>query len=918
VSLRARFNLISILGVLFLVLVFHNVAAFRMRIILGHESLGYVVSRLPGNPTLVVIAGAVLVVLLVAVVGAINRRLSSPSVLGRGRLLTIPLALAFVAAGGLMVWMNPRFPTPQEWSGFAAAVVGVSLLLLAMFTSRRALATGHVILVVAAVVALLLPQLVPGHRAKTKVIRGFIETADGQLDQKRQSWTLANPEEILADAGQRASRHQVYRFDERLQDITEIEAPAIDDGQGVLFAIPQDGVFVPANHQGAASETSGSTQVVSDYRGGTVLRTEKPLRLDWSQVGAFYITMKVSRGSYFQVFWGDSIGKGTNGIRIPLAPPGESASYVIKEKIIRHRGEGEVSYIWIIPSDQNARVEIESFQVLDRIHAVLRGAPFGAGYDNVDDEVRRVLFVSTPCRLTYRVQVPASAPRLLFGLTTADGSIPTTFSVTVVDAGRERRVFATVWEDDAHWSDHEVDLSAWAGKTVDIGFETAAPVRNLGLWSNPVMLGESFPAPNVVIYLVDCLRADHLGAYGYERNTSPFFDDFSARGVLFERAYANGPHTKLSIPSLFSSNPVAATGVRHPPDVLPEAFPTLAEILRAMGYVTGAFTTNGNAGPFSGTHQGFSALFDGKRILREAGPDYTDTDAEVLIGDFMNDWIRRNKSRNFFLYVHTMDAHGVYDPPAEYRHYFDELESQTPVARNRIFDPPWIDTPTREGRMALYDGEIAYGDVHFGRFVGMLEDAGVLDNTIIVFLADHGEYFGEHRMWGHVAPCFKQGTHIPLLIVGPGFPGDTRIDKNVQILDVMPTILDAVGFDPDPVLFQGESLVPLARGESADVFDTRLICVDGGFPAEMAFYCGDYHVLPEKNIIFDLSQDPDEEVYLNEFLLDYRLKAMARGLSEKYTRTYADLTAIMTPAGGDALEVDPETLKQLRALGYIQ
>jgi len=918
VSAKARFNLTSLLGVLFLGLVFHDVSISRLRIILGHETLGYVVSRLPGNPALVVIAGVMLAVLLLALVWAVNRRLSSPSALKRGRVVTIPLAVAFLAAGGFLLWMNPRFPAPQEWSGFAAAVVGISLVLCATLASRRALAVGHATLAGAAVVALLLPQIVPSHRAKTKTIRHFMETATEQLEQKRQSWTLANPEEILADAGEWASRYQIYRFDDHLQDIAEMEAPKVDSGQGVLFEIPRDGVFVPASRKDSAPETSGKSQVVSDYRGGTILRTEKPLQLAWSEVGAFYITMKVSRGSYFQVFWGDSIGKGRNGIRIPLAPSGESASYVIKEKIIRHRGEGEVSHIWIIPSDLNARVEIESFQVLDRIHAVLRGAPFGVGYDNIDDEVRRVLFVSTPCRLTYRVQVPQRDPRLLFGLTASEGSIPTTFEVTVTSGGERRTVFSTVWEDDSRWSDHEVDLSAWVGRTVDISFVTAAPAPNLALWSNPVILGESLPAPNVVIYLVDCLRADHLGAYGYEKDTSPFFDRFSTRGMLFERAYSNGPHTKLSIPSLFSSNPVAATGVRHPPDVLPEAFPTLAEILRAMGYVTGAFTTNGNAGPFSGTHQGFSSLFDGKRILREAGPDYTDTDAEVLIGDFMNDWIRRNKNRNFFLYVHTMDAHGVYDPPQAYRHYFDELETGTPVERDALFDPPWISHPTKEGRIALYEGEIAYGDAYFGRFVGMLEEAGVLDNTIIVFLADHGEYFGEHRMWGHVAPCFKQGTHIPLLIVGPGFPENTRSQKNVQILDVMPTILDAVGFDPDPVLFQGESLLPLARGESPEVFDTRIVYVDGGFPGELAFYCGDYHVLPEKNIIFDLSTDPDETVYLNEFLLDYRLKAMGRGLSNEYTGTYAELTEIMSPAGGDALQVDPETLKQLRALGYIQ
>jgi arylsulfatase A-like enzyme len=461
-------------------------------------------------------------------------------------------------------------------------------------------------------------------------------------------------------------------------------------------------------------------------------------------------------------------------------------------------------------------------------------------------------------------------------------------------------------------------MTPWAAKTVEITFETVAPRGGLGLWSNPVLVGAPAAVPNVVVYLVDCLRPDHLGAYGYDRNTSPVFDSLSARGVLFERAYSNGPNTKLSVPSLMTSNPVSATGVRYGPDVLPESFPTLAGLLRLMGFSTTAFATNGNAGPYSGTHRGFSTLFGGQRIVRAAGPRFTDSDAEALVGDLMAEWIGRNKDRNFFMYVHTMDAHGPYDPPEAYRYYYEALDSATPAVRDAWLDPDWVTEPTGEGRVALYDGEIAYGDKHFGRFLEMLDDAGVLDNTLILFMADHGEYFGEHRLWGHMSPCFRQGTRIPLLIVGPGFPGGVRIGQNVQILDIMPTILDAVGFDPDPVLFQGESLVPLALGRGSERFDTRTLFVEGGLPGETALYLADYHLLPEKNLIFDLGTDPGERVYLNRFSLDFPLKSRARELVWQYHRTYDALHESLAPTGGDALEVDPKTLEQLRALGYIE
>jgi arylsulfatase A-like enzyme len=917
VSARSRFNIVSILGILYLGLVFHNVSSYRLRVILDDRSFGYVLDRLPGNPLVFVLGLLAAAAGLLAVVWFINRRLASANP-KRSLMATVPTGVAFLAVGGVVLSLNPRYPMPQEWSGLAAVVVAVSVVLFALLASKRSLLIGHLVLLVAVVVVVLLPQLMPGHRAKAKAINRFMETATEDLAKRRQSWTLANPEETLVDANQWASRHRVYRFDEHLQDVIDLKAPKPDGGHAVLFEIPRDGSFVLSGPGSSKSEIAGRVQIFPDYRGGSTLRTEKPLAMGWSEVGAFHISMKVSSGSYFWVYWGDRAGDEQNGIRIPLGPPGQTASYVIKEKIIRYRGEGDVGYIWIIPSEANARVEIESFQAVDRVNAVLRGAPFGVGYENIDDEIRRVLFVSTPCRLTYRVEVPRNDPRVLFGLGTLDGSTPTTFEVAIESSGGQRTVFNTVWEDESRWSDHELDLSPWAGETVDIRFATAAAAPNLGLWSNPVMVGDPAPAPNVVLYLVDCLRADHLGAYGYDRNTSPVFDSLSARGVLFERAYSNGPTTKLSVPSLLTSNPVTSTGVRYDPDVLPDQFPTMAEIFRLMGYATAAFATNGNAGPFSGTHQGFSKLYGGKRIIRAAGPEAADSDAEVLIGELMRDWIVENKNRNFFLYVHTMDAHGVYNPPEPYRHYYEELDSATPVGRDEFFDPPWVSAPTSEGRMALYDGEIAYGDFHYGRFIGMLEEAGVLDNTIIVFLADHGEYFGEHRLWGHVSPCFKQGTHIPLLIVGPGFPQGTRVKNNVQILDVMPTVLDAVGFDPDPVLFQGESLVPLARGVSLELFDTRLIYVEGGYPGETVFYCGDYHILPEKNIVFDLSGDPHERKYLNEFLLDFELKSRGRQLLEKYNRTYTALNEVMSPAGGDPLEVDPETLKQLRALGYIE
>ncbi|UCG51736.1 MAG: sulfatase-like hydrolase/transferase [Candidatus Latescibacterota bacterium] len=922
-SSRYRFNIILFLGLLFWALILHSLFSSRLRIVIQDESFASLLNYLPTNP---VIIGGVLILGVFAFLGIvffINRRvLVEPRrrVSMRNRIIVAILGIAMLLVGCLMVWIYPRAPRPQELSGLIAVVVGASLLFFTFITSKRAIIVSHVILLVAVVVAAALPQIIPGHRKKVGEIRESIEMVMSELDRRPEEWKMLDPLDIVDAANARAKLNSIYRFDEHLKDIKTLEAPKIDFVEGVLFDLPRDGKFVATESEELTYEISEGSQIFPNYRAETLLRTEQPLGLDASAVGSLVITLKVSSGSYFQVFWGqeEDIDRHHHGIRIPLAPSGQSASYEIKERIIGYRGKERIDHFWIIPSDRDARVEIESFRVLDRTNAVLGGVPFDVGYENVDDDIRPVLFVATPSRITYSVSVPRERPRLLFGLATSDTNIPITFEIVVGHDGSEQSVFSEVLANESRWSDHEVDLAPWAGNEIDVSFKTSSEKRSLGLWCNPVLLGERARDPNVVIFLVDALRPDHLGAYGYTRDTSPVFDSLSTKGTLFDRAYSNGTTTKHSVPSLFSSNPISATGVRHVGDVLPKEFPTMAEILRLMGYTTAAFTTNPNAGPYSGTHQGFSRLFTASRIAREGGSDVTPPDAEFLIGDLMQSWIRENADRNFFLYIHTMDAHGPYDPPEPYRHYFEAATPGTPESWHEGLDPPWLSSPTSETRTALYDGEIEYGDFHMGRFVKMLDESGVLENTILIVTADHGEYFGEHGMWEHRPPPFVQGTHIPLLIIGPGFPSGVRVAEKVQILDILPTVLDAVDLEPDPLLFQGRSLLPLAKGESAETFRDRVVFIEGDRFGELGIHCGDYHLIPEKNLIFDLTNDPDESRYLNEFVLDFRLKFLSRRLAKRYLQTYASLHDIVAPTGGEALGVDRETLKQLRSLGYIE
>ena len=159
--------------------------------------------------------------------------------------------------------------------------------------------------------------------------------------------------------------------------------------------------------------------------------------------------------------------------------------------------------------------------------------------------------------------------------------------------------------------------------------------------------------------------------------------------------------------------------------------------MRSQGFLTASFIQNTNAGPAAGLHQGFGQLFH----IRGAAEGY---------GKLFFDWLQELHDRNFFAYVHVLDPHGVYDPPADFRGWYEELApGRTPVERDDLeHDPAWVETPTLEGRRALYDGEIRANDHHFERLLEELERLELLKDTLVIFLADHGEHLGERGLMG--------------------------------------------------------------------------------------------------------------------------------------------------------------------------
>jgi arylsulfatase A-like enzyme len=309
--------------------------------------------------------------------------------------------------------------------------------------------------------------------------------------------------------------------------------------------------------------------------------------------------------------------------------------------------------------------------------------------------------------------------------------------------------------------------------------------------------------PNVIVYLVDTLRADRVGAYS-GRPTSPRTDAFAREATLFQHAVAQAPWTRPSVASILTGLGPWMHGVQTVEDRLAEAAVTLPELLHGAGYRTAAFSSNGNVGPATGMDQGFDDFF-----LNMAAPGSGAVTRRVLA------WLDARAGRSpFFLYVHTVDPHAPYEPSREDRLRFApgaRPEAGSAEDLDRIYKTRGAerDALTRE-LIPLYDAEVAGNDRSFGALLDGLKARGLYDGTLLVFVADHGEELGEHREIGHGHDLYRELLDIPLIVKWPGQTRGERVRALAQHVDLLPTILRAAGLTP-PAGLPGTDLRGLAE-----------------------------------------------------------------------------------------------------------
>lgn len=338
------------------------------------------------------------------------------------------------------------------------------------------------------------------------------------------------------------------------------------------------------------------------------------------------------------------------------------------------------------------------------------------------------------------------------------------------------------------------------------------------LWSSACTGPRGPSRPPILLLTVDTLRADHLGEYGYDRQTSPGLARLAADGVVFEHAFTTAPKTSPAYASMFTGHYPYRHGLQSLGQELADQNETLAERLSAGGYRTAGFVSSTvMIDRLSGLGQGF-AHWDDRMTSREANRDNYERVASQTTASVL-EWLPQDLA-GVFVFVHLIDPHGPYTPPSL---FLVRLRR----GRGPLLKPGQVPEFQRlEGATAVgdyidaYDAEVLYATGQLSRILDELDERGVYDDSLIIVTADHGESFGEDGyFFRHGKTLHEASTRVPLIIKPPGGRADVvepRWIDSVSLVDIAPTVLDYAGVD-GPAQPHGSSLRPVLEGRAEAV-----------------------------------------------------------------------------------------------------
>jgi arylsulfatase A-like enzyme len=481
-----------------------------------------------------------------------------------------------------------------------------------------------------------------------------------------------------------------------------------------------------------------------------------------------------------------------------------------------------------------------------------------------------------------------------------------------------------------------VDLASLAGRVVRLELENPAAsggsvtLAHPAVWVEPIAADAAavariggVRAKNVVLVMIDTLRADHVPPYGRTRVQAPVLQLAAERGALFERFSAVEDWTKPSCATMLTGLYPNTHKTQTDAVALPNSVRMISEELREHGVKTAAFIANGYVSDKFGFKRGWdhyvNYIREGKR-----------TEAENVLGEAAA-WIEANRGDRFYAYVHTIDPHVPYWPPAEYLQLYWQGPYDGPIDGRQTHlqvekikkGQMQVDERDKEYIRALHDGEISYHDAHLGSFFRRLDELGLMEDTLVIVVSDHGEEFWDRGSIGHGHSIFQELVHVPFLMMWKGvIPPGRRIPDNHDHAAIVPTVFDAMGV-PTPDYCEARSLLPRAIGRQEAGPHAGFSTHQG---ERMAVWSGSRKLQMNglgRTALFDLAEDPGSERDIDDdhpLAVRYMRTLLGQFMGAPDKRDWQGAALgrrNVAEAQAEAVEMDDATRRQLCALGYL-
>jgi arylsulfatase A-like enzyme len=662
-----------------------------------------------------------------------------------------------------------------------------------------------------------------------------------------------------------------------------------------------------------------------------------------ANISALSLELMADRGERFRLGWltdhpseaGQTIG---NELVVPLRPASLPQIYTVHTHSLRAWGP-RLRALHLHPSDAaGANVVLRVVRMRDA-RSVFAGAAYGPMAYSIGDDLRSGLYTHTPVTLTWQLRLPAPHARLMLALGSLPGQPRLHYRVTLEAEGAAPVAMLDLQPDPVDgWHDVLLDLDAWAGRTVRLSLSAASQGETaVALWAYPTVFALSDEPRRLILYVVDCLRADVVNDPDRAARVMPALHAFSQDAALFTDAIAPANWTRSSVVSMLSGEHLAVHQVFRARHTASSGLPLITEALQETGFHTLLVAQdNPNIGPASGIDRGFDCvLFDANKGHRE------DRDSETRLRARFLPWLKQAlaSGRDLFVYLHAFGGHDPYFPERLYPEIAPDVR---PEEVARYGDREHFLNFTRPADIAktrqLYECTLRDADATLASVVEMLREADALEATTLIVTADHGEMFNEHGVWRHASEVLYQGViRVPLVVGLPGRPAaGRRTSQPVSLIDLAPTLLDAADL-PTFGGLPGHSLQAiLDGGQPPDAHRARYTESE----RQVAMLVGPWKVIAGRYLLTNtnlplwrpllrqirpgvntvvwlhhLRFDPSENINLALplwFVTIHFLRAMRAWLA----RQQATAERIQ-PADEAPIEVDVQVEERLRALGYI-